>query len=120
MKKAKVVKIPKFTLALKKAWVKALRSGRFTQGQGALKTKFDKEPPTYCCLGVLAKVAGMKFERDSYADELSVLGDPCKLPTALLTPRQQQPLIDRNDNGVTFPEIANYIEKKVFPLRKAK
>lgn len=34
-------------------WVSALRSGKYNQGYGYLKTKNG-----YCCLGVLCKVAG--------------------------------------------------------------
>lgn len=35
--------------AVAKQWSKALRSGKYTQGKGKLRTKND----TYCCLGVL-------------------------------------------------------------------
>ena len=41
--------------ALKKAWVEALRSGKYKQGRLAL---YDKHNESYCCLGVLCKVAG--------------------------------------------------------------
>lgn len=37
---------------LVKRWVAALRSGKYIQGGGALKTKRDR----YCCLGVLCDV----------------------------------------------------------------
>ena len=33
----------------KKVWIDALRSGKFTQGEGRL---YSKSPDTYCCLGV--------------------------------------------------------------------
>lgn len=38
-------------------WVKALRSGKYKQGEGVL---FDKKTKAYCCLGVLCNVAGIK------------------------------------------------------------
>jgi hypothetical protein len=39
-----------------KKWVKALRSGKFKQGQGTLK-KFNKQgQEQYCCLGVLCEL----------------------------------------------------------------
>lgn len=36
----------------RRMWVKALRSGKYTQGQGQLKTTDE-----YCCLGVLCDLA---------------------------------------------------------------
>jgi hypothetical protein len=38
---------------IKSRWTAELRSGRFVQGTGALKTEDD----TYCCLGVLCQLA---------------------------------------------------------------
>lgn len=40
----------------KEQWVKALRSGEFKQGKGAL-AKIDGPDIRYCCLGVLSEVA---------------------------------------------------------------
>jgi hypothetical protein len=42
--------------SLKKKWVEALRSGEYQQGEGHL---FKDD--SYCCLGVLCKVAGATF-----------------------------------------------------------
>jgi hypothetical protein len=44
---------------LKEAWVKALRSGDYRQANGKL---FDPAAGSYCCLGVLCKVAGAEFK----------------------------------------------------------
>jgi hypothetical protein len=41
-------------------WAKALESGRYKQGFGALK---DKDG-AYCCLGVLCRVQGLTFRKD--------------------------------------------------------
>jgi hypothetical protein len=38
---------------IKKRWLKALRSGEFKQGSGALRTTSDE----FCCLGVLCELA---------------------------------------------------------------
>lgn len=38
-------------------WIKALRSGKYKQGKSEL---FNKSEKTYCCLGVLCVVAGIK------------------------------------------------------------
>lgn len=42
--------------SLKKKWLEALRSGEYQQGEGHL---FEND--TYCCLGVLCKIAGATF-----------------------------------------------------------
>lgn len=39
-------------------WLKALRSGDYQKGQGALRTSNGK----YCCLGVLCEIAGVPRE----------------------------------------------------------
>jgi hypothetical protein len=44
-----------------RAWVDALRSGKFKQGVGALK-KFRDDVPTYCCLGVATELTGFAGE----------------------------------------------------------
>jgi hypothetical protein len=43
---------------LKAKWVEALRSGEFKQAQGTLH---DAKHDSYCCLGVLCKVAGAEW-----------------------------------------------------------
>lgn len=43
---------------LKQRWLKALRGGGYRQAQGRLRTKRYGDRPHYCCLGVLANVAG--------------------------------------------------------------
>jgi hypothetical protein len=37
-------------------WVRALRSGRYAQGHGALRITDGASRPTYCCLGVLTQL----------------------------------------------------------------
>ena len=39
-----------------KKWVKALRSGKYKQGQNYLKKFNDKGEPRHCCLGVLCEL----------------------------------------------------------------
>lgn len=45
---------------LRDKWVKALTSRKFKQGTGSLHLKHEGEAPTFCCLGVLCEVAGVK------------------------------------------------------------
>lgn len=72
---------------LKAKWVKALRSGRYPQGDGEL---YIAEHGTFCCLGVLHICAGYTSEEidgftfkdsaellgsEDYANELAGLND---------------------------------------------
>jgi hypothetical protein len=108
---------------IKTKWLEALRSGEYKQGQGALQTS-DK---TFCCLGVLCEVQGINsrltggyafesapvvvydFEADRrsgstvYAEEYESAG---------LSNRAIHELIEQNDNGKSFIEIAGFIEEK--------
>ncbi len=110
---------------VKAAWIKALRSGDYTQGRGVLRSMDDE----FCCLGVLADVKGARWSRCE-SDEryelrakihLFVTGSTTEpsygaLTTKFreqfgLTEEQQSELILMNDRGVPFPDIANHIEK---------
>ena len=48
---------------LKAKWVAALRSGEYKQGRDVLH---NNKSNTYCCLGVLCRVA--EFETDGFSD----------------------------------------------------
>jgi len=96
------------TKKLKQKWIEALRSGNYTQGQGFLCN--DNK---YCCLGVLAKIAGLSSE-SSYLlinekDVSYINGLPLD---------KQHKLADMNDNqGKNFKDIANFIEENINPKR---
>lgn len=54
---------------LKTKWIAALRSGEFEQAQGELH---DARNDSYCCLGVLCKVAGAEwtsFEKEMLGED---------------------------------------------------
>lgn len=53
--------------AIRDRWVKALRSGKFRRGRGQLQPTAN----TYCCLGVLCKVAKISYERGAHGLALS-------------------------------------------------
>lgn len=84
---------------LKAKWVKALRSGEFTQGVG----KFERDGK-YCCLGVLCVVAG----EPTVSSDVGVAGNWLFAKDAIGEARND--LAFKNDNGWSFPEIADYIE----------
>lgn len=102
----------------KRAWAKALRSGRYKQAQGSLQVG-----RAYCCLGVLCRVVGAKRNKDGLfawkGDEAS--GD---LPLALreelgMTRKQHDRFVNLNDVlGYDFDRIAKAVDR--LPERKAK
>ena len=46
----------KFTQEVKDEWVKALESGRYTQGFTNMKYKDRKNKTRHCCIGVLGEI----------------------------------------------------------------
>ena len=109
-----------------KQWVNALRSGKFTQGKGALA---DHAREKYCCLGVLCEIAiqnGIKVKRlraetldeTSYDDCAAFPPPPIMAWAGLRTENVQlrgapyDSLIGMNDGGGSFEEIADLIEEK--------
>lgn len=107
---------------LKSNWLSGLRSGKYKQGRDVLRSRRNR----YCCLGVLADVAGASWEeneeRDAYEMRLGrsksrswsrvCFTDP-QLKRLGLTCDQHNHLIGMNDEGKRFSTIANWIEKNV-------
>ena len=115
-------------------WIKALRSGKYRQGSGALATvELDigaKKPEThYCCLGVacdLAIKAGIKVSVKKYQDNVLFGRQKYFLPKRVrvwlglsterghFTRKQEDEtnLADMNDEGCSFKEIAATIEQE--------
>lgn len=90
---------------LRARWVAALRSGEYRQARGRLCLTDDQGRPAYCCLGVLARVAG-------FADEdMAGWGHLPDEMVAKIAPFPQSPFINMNDReGLSFAEIADWIE----------
>lgn len=98
---------------IKKAWIAALRSGRYKQGRGFLKNPDGAR----CCLGVLCAV------RHVGVDRVKRWGDEYLSYTFLkrvgLTPEQEKDLATLNDEWSKgghinpFPIIADYIQKNL-------
>ena len=110
-------------------WIKALRSGRFEQGQGALRY-VDREDGQHkhCCWGVLYELAvrdGIIGYADGYAEySVTVYTDgKSRVPghvvlnwAGLVTKDGVETpwwinLAHLNDHGTTFAAIADIIEK---------
>ena len=106
----------------KQEWIDALRSGKFKQGKRLLH---DLETDTYCCLGVLCKIAELnENEEIDYDDKkvgIFIDNEYCKdkyfLPTTFrikfgISNIIQDILINKNDgDNYSFEEIANYLEQ---------
>jgi hypothetical protein len=105
---------------IKDQWVKALRSGEYSQGQHRLRPTLG----TYCCLGVLCDLYQKAYPQTSewqlamrgvlFVDAVGCASDSnCPMGVrdwADLTKREQGSLINLNDSGQSFEEIADYIE----------
>lgn len=106
---------------IKKKWVEALRSGKYEQGRMHLRTVKNK----FCCLGVLCDIHDntqwKSFEKTNsahssypytYSGYTGVLSYDL-LKKFKLKNDQHNKLIDMNDDGKTFAEIADYIEENL-------
>lgn len=88
-----------------RAWIKSLRSGRYTQGTEMLVDQDD----CYCCLGVLGDTVGdLDSARLGEGDEL--------LLTQLLPYEAQDALSRANDEErLPFEDIAEAVEEVLLP-----
>lgn len=96
-------------------WLKALRSGEYTQGYGALFRNGG-----YCCLGVACVANGFEFKGSTEAGMVLRIGDleaSSFLPPTLsdklgLTDINVRDLVFRNDTlHQGFDKIANYLQE---------
>ena len=97
---------------IKAKWLEELRSGKHHQITGTLKDQFGNGEYGYCCLGVLAeKVMGLEV-RIMDEDIPYDMGDPFVYGELgkILGECLSAQCSDKNDDGYTFSEIADYIE----------
>jgi hypothetical protein len=108
-----------------KEWIAALKSGRYLQGIGALHTK-TALGSEFCCIGVSCEVAlkhdmvvrqlVLKHDAYNYApvtDQRNIVWGvfPRTLQLWLgIHADDQDQLVRMNDHGVSFSEIASWIE----------
>ncbi len=113
---------------IKKLWLRALRSGKYTQGKNRLKTK-DR----FCCLGVLCDLHAKKFNKKWRINGF-YLGDNIVLSSEVMKWAGLEdcaPIVEDGNNkqasldvfndglmhrkikGRSFKQIANYIEKSI-------
>jgi hypothetical protein len=89
--------------ALKQAWVRALRSGKYEQGRGALRSH-----SRYCAMGVLYDLVVPFTER--WRTWGALIPEPV-LQTHGISPACQKFIATLNDRGHTFEQIADLIDQ---------
>lgn len=99
-------------------WIEALRSGRYDQGRGALNR--DNK---FCCLGVVCDISDLgqwESPEDGFTIEyvVGINRDAAKLPISVMgligiDRAIQSHLIQMNDSGMSFKEIADYLEELI-------
>jgi hypothetical protein len=95
-----------------KEWTDALRSGEYKQGQGFLKHRLPEGGDLYCCLGVALKLCGRKrFPKEVETQFFSEYGS-LKLLHPTITAQDEKALAQKNDDGFSFAEIADYIDER--------
>lgn len=93
-------------------WTKALRSGKFKQGQYRLK-----DLNTYCCLGVLCKINNLSTVGTGLSEgakrffKVSTHNGTLKKSYKAKNGGRCRSLASLNDRGLSFKQIANIIEK---------
>jgi len=96
-------------------WLEALRSGKYRQGKGYLKSQ-DEQGVMFDAIGVLCDVAGViliPVEGQSFYKDVDgfVSIMPVHVHRILqLSDRQEWSIMWQNDNGWDFHEIADWIE----------
>jgi hypothetical protein len=80
-------------------WIMALTNGQYKQGRYNLR-----KDGKYCCLGVLADLLGPE-----YWDGDLWKGNRTDLPYEVLSSDVQHILMNMNDHGVSFEEIATIL-----------
>lgn len=111
---------------IKKKWVDALRSGEYKQGYAELRTNTEVNS-SFCCLGVLCDLYS-KEHNIPWEEDGGFIGTGDVLPNNVISwaglsdnpsPRRvglgdtERTLVRLNDNGSTFKQIADIIEKEL-------
>ena len=106
---------------VKEKWVAALRSGKYKQGQGELRSRHNR----FCCLGVLCNTVNARRWRRpmsglegpwlyNHQAERDALSLPAGLSRDLdLPPDVTDYLAEWNDEGIGFDAIADWIEAEL-------
>lgn len=111
----------KLPTRFKKAWLKALRSGKFKKTTNTLKKKSVTEYK-YCCLGVACEVVAAKIPMDQIGGYNFIQNSTYKKKIKGITGvpkilrgqnKVTEFLAEKNDSGWSFKKIATWIEKNL-------
>ena len=111
MKEKITIRMPKRKLA---KWLKALRSGEYKQGEGALRNR-----NRFCCLGVMEHCLTGAIKRSHKGTQplrwlaeqrITFLSSHGHLDDVPYLPTLNTGATDANDDGTSFAEIADAIE----------
>lgn len=95
-------------------WITALRSRKYTQGQGRLRVDMGAGKFSYCCMGVLCDVvAPQEWKEDSSHSTAYSTSFPSHTVVQVtgFDRQQEQHLAMLNDSeGKSFDQIADWIE----------
>ncbi len=103
--------------ALVKKWVKALRSGDYVQGTTRLKQRALDGVLKYCCLGVLAEVANLRFKKGTdgcytlSGGVCGILPSPSKTRLGLSGDAEATLIVLNDTKLYSFKQIARRIEQ---------
>lgn len=92
---------------IKDKWISALESGEYQQGYGSYH---KGDPETYCVMGVLLDVLKRESRLDEYVPQISYLMIAQHLVPCMY---HVDELIDMNDRGMPFPDLAIWIKENV-------
>jgi hypothetical protein len=106
---------------IKQRWLDALRSGKYRQGSRVLRSESNK----YCCLGILCELvdptgwrrvpvpslSGMAYEYVTGESHNMSMPSLRTLDSAGLDAEIAEQLARWNDDGMSFSDIAKYIEE---------
>lgn len=121
-----------------KKWIKALRSGKYKQGQCYLKQFYDNGKTEHCCLGVLCELYNDTMKKNHKKTLSTKVRNKITTDCVVFNNREGElprvvmkwsgindpigrfgdlnnigSLADMNDSGKTFKSISNFIEKNV-------
>jgi hypothetical protein len=105
-------------LEFNRGWIRILRSGKYPQGRGVLRTRTDN----FCCLGVASEIAGVECRKSAlavvYAYDASNVKESMPsekwfTETTSLPYEFATDLARANDHGYSFNYIADGIEKQL-------
>ncbi len=119
---------------IKKRWIEALRSGEYEQAKSELRNNICNSvsgaiiASKFCCLGVLCDIhsketntewlgeyylSGGEFLPTEVREWAGLEGRNPLIPSAKIANEGPTSLTAANDDGFTFPQIADIIEKEL-------